>query len=64
MSGCMTKTWLHHWAEKLNSRVPFELAAITVDEIHRGMFAWIELQKRPVPIVLGLISIVAVFRSL
>jgi lipoprotein-releasing system permease protein len=28
------------------------------------MFAWIELQKEPIPIVLGLISIVAVFNIL
>lgn len=32
----------------------------TVFDIHRSIFAWIELQKKPIPIVLALISIVAV----
>lgn len=32
----------------------------TVFEMHSSVFAWIELQKAPIPIVLGLISIVAV----
>ncbi len=36
----------------------------TVFETYRAMFAWIELQKEPIPIVLGLISIVAVFNVL
>jgi lipoprotein-releasing system permease protein len=33
----------------------------TIFEIHRNIFSWIELQKKPIPIVLGLIIIVAVF---
>lgn len=33
----------------------------TVYEMYGAMFAWIELQKKPIPIILGLISIVAVF---
>ncbi len=33
----------------------------TIFELYDAMFAWIELQKQPVPIILGLISIVAVF---
>ena len=33
----------------------------TIFEIHRNIFTWIELQKKPIPIVLGLIIIVAVF---
>ncbi len=37
---------------------------LTVFDIHGPMFAWIELQKEPIPIVLGLISIVAVFNIL
>lgn len=32
----------------------------TVFDLHRSEFSWIELQKKPIPIVLGLISIVAV----
>jgi lipoprotein-releasing system permease protein len=35
--------------------------ARTIFEIHRNIFTWIELQKKPIPIVLGLIIIVAVF---
>ncbi|MFZ1519767.1 MAG: ABC transporter permease [Ignavibacteriaceae bacterium] len=35
--------------------------ARTIFESHRNIFTWIELQKKPVPIVLGLIIIVAVF---
>jgi lipoprotein-releasing system permease protein len=38
--------------------------SITVYDIHSAMFSWIELQKEPIPIVLGLISIVAVFNIL
>ena len=35
--------------------------ARTIFESHRNIFTWIELQKKPIPIVLGLIIIVAVF---
>jgi lipoprotein-releasing system permease protein len=35
--------------------------ATTIFERHAAMFAWIDLQKEPIPIVLGLITIVAVF---
>ena len=35
--------------------------ARTIFETHRNIFTWIELQKKPIPIVLGLIIIVAVF---
>ena len=35
--------------------------ARTIFESHRNIFTWIELQKKPFPIVLGLIIIVAVF---
>jgi lipoprotein-releasing system permease protein len=33
----------------------------SIYQIHRNIFTWINLQKKPVPIVLGLIIIVAVF---
>jgi lipoprotein-releasing system permease protein len=33
----------------------------SVYQIHRNIFTWIELQKKPIPIALGLIIIVAVF---
>lgn len=35
--------------------------ARTIFEVHRNIFTWIDLQKKPIPIVLGLIIIVAVF---
>ncbi len=35
--------------------------ARTIFEIYRNIFSWIELQKKPIPIILGLIIIVAVF---
>lgn len=33
----------------------------SIFEIHRNIFTWIELQKKPIPIVLGLIIVVAIF---
>jgi len=33
----------------------------TIFETHKNIFTWIELQKKPIPIILGLIVIVAVF---
>lgn len=41
------------------SRYPYRVNSIY--EIHRNIFTWIELQKKPIPIVLGLIILVAVF---
>jgi lipoprotein-releasing system permease protein len=40
-------------------RYPYKTASIY--ELHKNIFTWIELQKKPIPIVLGLIIIVAVF---
>ncbi len=48
-------------SRKIEERFDYAFQALSVEELHRGMFSWIELQKKPVPIVLGLISIVAVF---
>lgn len=42
-----------------NLRYPHSVRSIF--QIHRNIFTWIELQKKPIPIVLGLIIIVAVF---
>jgi lipoprotein-releasing system permease protein len=33
----------------------------TIFDVHRNIFTWIDLQKKPIPIVLGLIVLVAVF---
>jgi len=42
-----------------NLHYPHKVASIY--QTHRNIFTWIELQKKPIPIVLGLIIIVAVF---
>ncbi len=47
-------------ASRLNETLDFPYMCRTVFELHRSIFAWIELQKEPIPIVLGLISIVAI----
>lgn len=39
----------------------YAVECVTVEDLHRGMFSWIEIQKRPIPLVIALISIVAVF---
>jgi len=48
----------------LEQELGYPYYGLTVYDIHGSMFAWIELQKEPIPIVLGLISIVAVFNIL
>lgn len=42
-----------------NLHYPHKVASIY--QTHRNIFTWIDLQKKPIPIVLGLIIIVAVF---
>ena len=44
---------------RLKSRYPYHIK--TIYQLHRNIFTWIDLQKKPIPIVLGLIIIVAVF---
>lgn len=44
---------------KKEARYPYRVK--TIYEIHRNIFTWIELQKKPIPIILGLIILVAVF---
>ena len=44
---------------KVRLRYPYRTASIY--ELHKNIFTWIDLQKKPIPIVLGLIIIVAVF---
>ncbi|RPI18686.1 MAG: ABC transporter permease [Ignavibacteriae bacterium] len=39
----------------------YPLYAKSVFQIYKGLFTWVELQKKPIPIVLGLIVIVAAF---
>lgn len=46
---------------RINSFLEMPFYCTTVFQLHGSIFAWIELQKAPIPIVLGLISVVAVF---
>ncbi|MCX7735665.1 MAG: FtsX-like permease family protein [Candidatus Kapabacteria bacterium] len=47
-------------SEKIQSVIGYKYYTLTVFEMNSSAFAWIELQKDPIPIVLGLISLVAV----
>jgi len=47
-------------ASKIQTLLGYPHYARTADQLYRNLFAWIELQKKPAPIVLGLIIIVAV----
>lgn len=48
-------------AEALGSVIGHQLWALTYEQRFSAMSSWIALQKEPIPLVLGLISIVAVF---
>lgn len=45
----------------LTNHLNYPYAVRSIYQIHRNIFTWIALQKKPIPIVLGLIIIVAVF---
>jgi lipoprotein-releasing system permease protein len=45
----------------LQTRLRYPFRSASIYELHRNIFTWIDLQKKPIPIVLGLIIIVAVF---
>lgn len=46
-------------AERISDLLGYPHYARTVFESYRNLFSWIELQKKPIPIILGLIIIVA-----
>lgn len=46
---------------KIRKILGYPFYARSVFQIYRGLFTWVELQKKPIPIVLGLIVIVAAF---
>lgn len=46
-------------SERLQEKLGYPHFTRTVFENYRNLFSWIELQKKPIPIVLGLIIIVA-----
>jgi lipoprotein-releasing system permease protein len=45
----------------LNKKLRYPHSVRSIYQIHRNIFTWIDLQKKPIPIMLGLIIIVAVF---
>ncbi len=47
--------------ESLSDYLRYPYAVSSIYQIHRNIFTWINLQKKPIPIILGLIIIVAVF---
>lgn len=49
----------NNMAGKIEKKLGFPNFAQTVFDFHQGIFTWIEIQKKPIPIVLGLISLVA-----
>lgn len=46
---------------ELEKYLGYPYYCLTVFDLHRSVFSWIELQKEPIPIILGLISIIAAF---
>ncbi len=46
---------------KLEKYLGFPLYGLTVFDTHSAIFNWIDLQREPIPLVLGLIGLVAVF---
>jgi lipoprotein-releasing system permease protein len=46
--------------DSIEAFLHYPFFGFTVFDIHGSIFAWIELQKQPIPLILGLISIVAV----
>lgn len=48
-------------SERLEKFLGYPAFTTTVYELHRSVFSWIELQKEPIPIILGLIIIIAAF---
>ncbi len=45
----------------LNAKLPYPFNVRTYKDLNRQVFTWLELQKQPIPIILGLIIIVAIF---
>jgi lipoprotein-releasing system permease protein len=48
-------------SKQLETYLGYPYFTSTVYEMHRSIFSWIELQKEPIPIILGLIIIIAAF---
>lgn len=52
---------IDRYAKKLKSELNYPYFVRTIFQQYQNIFTWIELQKKPIPIILGLIAIVAVF---
>lgn len=48
-------------SSRLEKYLGYPFFASSVYDLHRSVFSWIELQKEPIPIILGLIIIIAAF---
>lgn len=48
-------------SEKINTELRYPHYALSVYDLYNTIFAWIELQKKPIPVILGLIILVAAF---
>lgn len=48
-------------SEQLQDFLGYPYYVRTIFQVHQNIFTWLELQKEPIPIILGLIIIVAVF---
>lgn len=47
--------------DRIKKVLGYPFYARSVFQLYKGLFTWVELQKKPIPIVLGLITIVAAF---
>jgi lipoprotein-releasing system permease protein len=47
--------------EKLSTLLPYPFYTRSYKDINKHIFTWLELQKQPIPIILGLIIVVAIF---
>ncbi len=54
-------TKLNFITQQLRSNLRYPYYVRTIFQQHQNIFTWIDLQKKPIPIVLGLIVLVAVF---
>ncbi|MFN3694854.1 MAG: lipoprotein-releasing system transmembrane subunit LolC, partial [Ignavibacterium sp.] len=45
----------------LRKELNYPYYARSIFDLHKNIFTWISLQKKPIPIILGLIIVVAVF---
>lgn len=50
-----------YYSIKLNSALGYPYYTKSIFQIYRNIFNWIDLQKKPIPVVLALITIVAIF---